>query len=75
LANEAHKFLILKDKESFEVDSEIKVGGKSFTHKKKVHEHRCKQFGPFNKGAIQNMSNTPLHRLDISDVEDFIGRR
>ena len=37
--------------------------------------HKCTVFGPFLKGQVQNAENEPLFRLEISKVEDYLGRR
>jgi 2-phosphoglycerate kinase len=38
-------------------------------------KHKCTIFGPFVKGNIENIGTEPLFRLEVSKVEDFLGRR
>ena len=57
--NESYKFVLLKD-----------VDDAHCTKK-----HKCTVFGPFQSGTIENIGKEALFRLDLSMVEDFVGRR
>lgn len=63
LANEYHKFIILKDTDRIDnqndgscQDSSCHGGSMPYMlHQKKKKKHKCSVFGPFMKGAIQNV--------------------
>ena len=73
IANEYHKFILLKDDEEIKTDlNNINFAPSVFKPAKK---HQCQIFGPFKNGNIECLNEKPLFPLEISKIEDFLGRK
>lgn len=59
-------------KEDVEV---VKSLGQGINFTTKETKHRCVILKRYEEGQIQNISQNPLFRFKVSEVEDFVGRR